>query len=320
MTIYFGGTEAEAFGNGGTSLTDSTTYTGNRYSDPWSRAALSLGSGVVAEADPGVGLTDYWIAFYFWYAFTAPSSGDQLVLYDSAGVNRFRISYTASWTIQCAYWNGSAWINIGSSYALSIASQTLGRAVLRVIPGGSGSFELWINGTSVLTGSASMSAFTDLRKAVIHRAGGVNSEIQIADESLVAHRLRTIPATANGADTGGIGAISAINEVPINDTNYLEFTAAGNRRSWVNSNPGVSGTIRALIVTCRAMRVDATGPQKIKPYVLISGTRYYGTTFTLTTSFAPYFYIWETNPATGSPWTDAEINNTAIQKGWEAVA
>jgi len=317
MTFYYLATEAEAQIQSTGAVAETTS--GTTYDSSWSRAALSESGGNDSTSDPGVAIADYWASFLYQFG-SSPGTGQPWQFADNAGTQMFRANLVGTRTVQFQYWNGSAWTNIGSTYAFASSSVNY-RCDLHVVPGASGSFEFYVNGVSVLTGSASMTAFASLRKFRHGPLGSTQyiSEIVIASESTVAHRVKTVPPTANGTDTDGTGAITTINEAVMSTATYLELSTAGHKRSWVNANPSLTGNIRAVSVTAYAMRVDATGPQKIKPYVLISGTRYYGTTFTLTTGFLPYQYVWELNPATGVAWTAANVNSTAFEKGWEAV-
>lgn len=54
---------------------------------------------------------------------------------------------------------------------------------------------------------------------------------------------------------------------------------------------------------------DNSDPRSIVPVLKIGGNIYYGNTYTLTTSFQTFDYVWPTNPATGLAWTLADVNS-----------
>lgn len=321
MTIYFQATERESFKvTPGTGNAIEVT-TASTFDSAYSRASLNITNSAVAERDWGTSLTsEIW--FHCLFRPTNVGTGQAiLTLLDSSGNAFVRITLPSNGLLQAQYWNGSAWTNIGSTWAFTLNTNYY--LDVHVTLGASGGVEIFWNGSLVTSGSASLTAYSNLRTFQLRsNTASVStfwSQIQVADVSTVNHSIATfVPSTA-GTDTDGTGTNANMTEAVTSDATYVELTAAGQKRSGKNSARAYTGTVRGVTVGGRLMRVDATGPQKAKPYVLISGTRYYGTTYTLTTGFADYSYTWQTNPATGVEWTASDINDADLEMGWEAV-
>ena len=78
-----------------------------------------------------------------------------------------------------------------------------------------------------------------------------------------------------------------------------------------------SGTINYVKVYAVATREAHGGSPQSSLYIHIktNGVEYNGTQDTLTTSYLPYSYQWNTNPQTGNPWTWGEIDALQIGVG-----
>lgn len=335
MTIIFQGNEREALSNVFTTGGSANDVAG-RFDAAYSNAACEIVTPAYIEVDAGSGLSPIFCSSAY-HVFgsggnTNPGTAETIKWLDSSAVGWLRMRMpTTSGIIVIELWNGSTWNVIATSVGTSAASGQWA-AVITGIGTTNGTITLWRSGVQMAEALAQdFSAFADLRYIRYSSMGQAGTrtgwtEHQIADTSLVNHRLKTVVATSGGTDnTDGTGAYTTIDESTQNgstmDTDYIEFTAAGQKRSFKGAARTLAQpSYKGVTVTGRLMRVDATGPQKAKPYLLISGTRYYGTTFNLTTSFANYQYTWLTNPATSSPWTASDVNSANLEWGWETVA
>lgn len=324
MTIYFQGTERETYqvvAGTGNAIESTTAGTFNA---TFCRASLTITGTAYAQRDFQTSVTSELWFHAQWRTNNAGTGQPVLIFLDSGGNQFLRLNVPSNSTFQMQYWNGAAWTNIGASWAW--ANNTLYTLDIKITLGASGGVEIYWNNSLQTSGSAALNAYANLRsfRLLSNATGaGVNvywSQMQIADVSTLNHNIPTfVPSTA-GTDTGGTGTNADITETVTSDATFVEFTTAGQKRSGKNAARTYTGTVKGVTVSGRLMRVDATGPQQAKPYVLIGGTRYYGTTYALTTAFADYSYTWQTNPATGVAWLVSEINDANLEIGWEAVA
>lgn len=315
MTVYFQGSEGENFNAVG------SNDTSGDHDTVWSRQALN-GS---KRAYTGAAITDFWVRTNARNTTTILGNNHVwATIYDLAGTARIRWRGTSNnvWAIE--YWNGSSWVATGCSGTGIWNTQV---EIVCHIDITTGTVETWNNGTlqGSVTGVPLSTYFADLSSVLFSQPTGnfYVSQVIIADESLLLWNLASAWPIANGTDTDGVGDYTNVDENGVSDTDYNSFTAAGEKRSYTLSTTNrnnISRYAKAVTAACRAMRLDNTGPQQIRPYLLIGGTRYYGTTFMLTTGWDAYHYTWRDNPATGLAWEIAEVEDTALEVGWEAVA
>lgn len=313
MTVYFQGGEQDTFFNpvGGVD-------TSGQHDATWARISVTGNN----TCRTGVAITDFWCMMSVGnYTTILANNHVWFTVYDLAGNARIRARGYANNAYYIEYWNGSAWVQSG--VAGGAVWSTITQMVLHVSIA-TGTIEWWQNGT--LMGSVTglnLSSITDLSTLALQDPVGAwyYSQVVIADESLLLWNVKTAWPTANGADVDGTGDYTVVDENALSDTDYLTFTTAGQKRSYqVSSRAAITRYPKAVTAACRAMRLDDTGPQQIRPYVLIGGTRYYGTTVTLTTGWNVYQYTWRENPATSLAWTIADVTSATLEYGWEAVA
>lgn len=134
-------------------------------------------------------------------------------------------------------------------------------------------------------------------------------------------RVEHLPATAQGAHndwvrTGGSSALDAMSSVD-GDTSYLRSEVLGQQESFALADlASSSGTVAGVCVNVVAKK-ETTNPVKIQGIARINATDYLST---LKGSPAQSGYygcqaIFEVNPATGAPWTAAEVN--ALEAGFQ---
>lgn len=298
-----------------------------------SNACFRLGSAEYVEGDAGAaGIVEMAATHFHGSDGTGFSVGtaEYIKFYDSSHVAWLRVRMpTTVGTMVAEMWNGSAWTVLGSgSIDQSQIKNTHCNCYVKGVGTAAGSIRLQYNGVTVfdLTGQ-NFAGFADLRYVRWSAIGTDSSrhdasQFQIGSETAVGRNSKTVAANANGTDaTDGSGTYTDVNETGLNDSTFIELTAAGQKRSIkAAARTLAQPTCKGVTVTGRLMRVDATGPQQAKPYLLIGGTRYYGTTFALTTGFINYQYTWLVNPATAAAWTMSDINAATLEWGWEAVA
>lgn len=319
MAHLYSASETEVLTQGGSAFY-STTPSG-AFDSGYARAPIRLDANSATTWDSAAFAqqTTYW---HHMTAYVSGSgTGTALTLYNNSGTAVFRLQSTAGGTMQVQYWNGSAWTQIGSNWSYSASTKyTLD---LKVICGGSGSMEFYVDNTLVTSGSASMSSVTDIAKFRLGNYAATNqqtyySEVFSRTTATVGCRLESEPPTSAGTDTDGTGAYTDIDEYDRNDGDSKVLPSSGNKASFKSAarTQGGIGTALAVTVTARA---STDSGQSIKFYLLISGTRYYSGSIALTASLLPYQYTWETNPATSSPWVLADAQSANLEWGYEVV-
>jgi hypothetical protein len=325
--LLFQGSESESFtlNVGAGSITESSDAAAIEaaYSRRGTQVGGSSSTYIIANAESA--LDDGWFHCVNRYSGTTGGpTGSLIELMDSSDNTLVRLGFTSANNMALQYWNGSAYVTVGLTTVHNGAARR--RFDIRFRKHAStGLVEWYIDNTLFSTsGDIDLSAFGDVVKAKMWRAGGsgstIYSQVSFSDENPISTNVWTAPAAADGTDNSdGSGTYVDINETPLSDANYIELSANGEHRSFVSGARTTTDTIRGVTVTARALTVDGTGPQNFKLYLLIGGVRYYSTTFALTNGMVPYTYTWILNPATGLAWTNSEANDSTLEWGFEAV-
>lgn len=322
MTVYFAGTEREALQQGAAG-----TYSEDADTDDM-RAAYSRASSKMSGTSEYVcNFSDDLSELFFHCVVartgTGAGDGDWIEFRDSSNDVLVRLrSVSQNFTLQ--YWNGSAYVDVGSGVVLATGAERFVFTVHIKKHASAGVVEWWNAGVLVdTTGDIALTSYGDINNVRLSRSTISNnfySEIVVADESVTDWGCLTVPPSANGTDTDGTGAVGDVNELNMSTATYLEFDTAAQKRSFIHAAIAVENYVKGVGVACCARRVDGSGPQQIRPYLIIGGVRYYGSTFALTTGFLNYQYVWSVNPDTGVAWITDDVNDSGFEMGWEAVA
>ena len=302
-----------------------TTGTGRFEGSFGIRSAFAIGivaTDRIALENLGA-FTTFWHRFFYYSGTSTGRSGRTLAEYcNNAGTPVFRLQFTSTTDLQAQYWNGSAWTNIGS--AVSIAVDGLVRPFdLKIVCGGSGSFELYRDGTTlVASGSASMTAVTDIDEIRHYSTNSNNplsttvAEIIWGDGPTIGHRYAIAAPTGNGTDTAGSGAFGDVDEAVTDDGDFTTLTSNGDAETFTHGTMTLpSGTVKAVQVEMR-VKSNAGGAQNVKARLRIGGTAYdQASNYSgIGVAYSGYRAHWATNPA-GGAWTQATASQTSNEFG-----
>lgn len=269
------------------------------------------------------------------------SSGSWLVWEDDAGNDVMRLRCNASSTQVFEYWNGAAWISLGS---IDTPYGVDRRIVVDFAGVGTAAGELTCRVTNynadasyetlVGTGLDLSSRGNISRMRFADGQSGSNnyvsySEMFLADgsaASLFIYGFNTSNIVAGTDQTQASGTVTAVDEVSGSpDADWLSLSSSGQRFSAKAATAISYGirTVQAVGFGAR-LRCGATGVNQVKAYLKISGTRYYwgggtGTIITLGTDYKGHHFDWPLNPATGAAWTAAEAETLTTEYGIEVV-
>src|SRR3990167_7392926 len=262
---------------------------------------------------------------------TSYTSGNTLTewLNDSA-TPVLRQQGTAANEITFQYWNGSTWSAVGS--AIAVNSSALRFSIEYSGMGGASgalSFHCEVDGGSSLgTQSATgldLTSATNIAqvKHYSHTLTNINTVSEGFIKDGVGHTtyVHFCRPTSNGTDVDGTGAYTDVDDLNTTtpDNDIISLSASTDNRSVKGAaRATLSRQIKGVTVLAR-MRCGASGPTQAKLYLLISATRYYSGTFTLSTSFDDYQYTWEQDPSTATDWTNSAAEAATLEWGVEVV-
>jgi hypothetical protein len=317
--ILFAGGEREALAQGPVG-----TYAESAYATATGRAQSSnTGTGSYYDFPFSEAVSEVWLHFGRMYnGFDDGINQPPIEFRDAGGNVIARLRNVAASQYGLEYWNGAAFVLLGGTKPFAGNVRHIYDVRIKK-HATDGAIEWYFDG--VLMGAATgiaLSSFGDISYVRCQHNGGTNFywSVIASTERTLDWQLWVAPPTANGTDTDGTGVVGDVNELNLNTATFVELAVAGEKRSFVHTALTTSNFIKGVAVASVARRVDGTGPQQIRPYVIIGGVRYYGTTYALTVSFARYEHVWQLSPASGTDWTTAEVNAAGFEMGWEAVA
>lgn len=133
--------------------------------------------------------------------------------------------------------------------------------------------------------------------------------VSLIGASIVFASTQTRPITAEGTYTGGTysggGTYANLNSDD-GDVSYIYHSATYAIHSWQFQDFLATDSINSVTVYSKARTTGAAA--SVKEFAYVGGNFYWGTNHSLTATYTTYSSVWATNPATGNPWTMAEVN------------
>lgn len=285
------------------------------------------GQAQTARTSGGTGCTRSYPSF---------ASGNNLASWkNAAGTEVLRIRSTAALTVQLQYWDGAAWPAVGAAIVMTTAIDYRHMVDFAGMGGASGTltYRIVADATETLQGTSTASGLnltsaTDIARMRVYSAAGSTSawlfgEFFIKDGSALSAYVYSNKPTSNGTDaTDGTGTFTDVDDTSTSmDTDFVSLPTSGNKRSFKAAARATGGrSIKGVSVSMR-LRCGASGPTQVKPYLLISGVRYYhaSSPVTLTTTISVYVFTWELDPSTTAVWTNAAAESANLEFGYEVV-
>ncbi|MBK3745238.1 hypothetical protein G3A39_39325 [Paraburkholderia aspalathi] len=311
MAILFSAVDVTAYYTSG--LTETTSNT-NRPPNGVGRSSI-----VVAIQSPTYGFEIKPKASSFWlHAWRSMSNGGNgivhLTLYDEFGNECLRLRRIGNggslWRFEKLI--SSTWTLIGDEF-LWIAS-TVGDSVAQTNdyqfrPDG---ISVYANGNVVIEVNVDMSWLPQISRISF----GANSalyvlymaQVIVADESTLGWQLCELTPTSIGETSEFIGTVADINEAAINDTTFIHSDIPAKSTFKTTLQPIPSGLeIKGVGASVRARRSES-GPQSVAPVIRVAGVDHVGEPrVNPDMAFHGQLHVWENNPDTSAPWTDADL-------------
>ena len=340
MTIYFAGTEPEAF----TSFIQDPDYistTGNYHDPDYSRCGLSgyMNSLITIDlAGVGTGLSEGWVQSRIHTTPSLISSGypvvaimdasDQILAEvitksDSGTKNSVLRYYTAAATR----------VEVNPQVPVSPSGSAVGTFITLYwkIVGTSLTLTWYVN--SVLAATVTVTvAFVSGKLVKKCGWGGTghstalyrmyHSEMVVSSEDPRGYRVATLTPNSLGTKDEWTGNYADIDDLGVTfDADYIYTDAINKIESFGLTNLSATAQnmdVVAAVVSARARR-GVTGPQNIKPFIRTNSTDYEGATYPTVpatfTNLPPV--VMAVNPVTGNPWTITEIQD--LEAGFKSL-
>lgn len=291
--------------------------------------------------DPGTTLNLTLTAQQTWFA------GFALYYPGGAGTSSNFFSFRDSTTVQAGLritGSGQLIVYNGTATALATSTNTLAADTWRYIEFGvhiadsTGTYEVRVDGTPWLTGTGAdtkAGTVTTADNFLWQRVGG-NGATAIDDVYIVDTqtggtttfigdcRVATVFPASDGTLTDftlstGTTAWSLVDESPApNTTDFVSSTTTNHQHSFNMADLPTDGTIKGVFLTAYASKSDA-GTNTMACIVTQTGTTSVGTNVDISTTWTYGLrQLYETNPVTGSAWTQSDIETDA-QFGFKLI-
>lgn len=256
-----------------------------------------------------------WFHYEMWMPAGAGTSNLSFVALNGTA-NGYRLLHSgAMTTVQFQYWNGSAWTSLGSTF--SISGSTLFRVDIKIVL--NTSYEIYVNGTSIQSGSGMSGAPTTITKARFFSPPNTDtfySQVMIADFDT--RDSRWAPLDLNGdsaALTDGTGSYTDIDETVLDESTSVKLTTSGDQRGFTHATfTSPTGYMPAAVVVNARGRINGSGPSDgiVGLYDVTGAAANSGSALGYNTGYEPRGEMWEQDPQAAADWTDAAINDIEI--------
>lgn len=198
-----------------------------------------------------------------------------------------------------------------------------------LVAGGSGSLTVLSAGTQVFTSSGlNHSGFAGVTQIKAYSYGsdlsGLSgaaywSQIICDTVSHVGDHLYTLPLNANSAvNLGWTGSVTDINEVVLNDANFVSAATAALVSTYLAAGFSLSGlNVLGIGVAARA-KTTGGGPQNLDLALRVAGANFFSGNIGLNAGYQACFNSWVNNPATSATWLAAAAQ--AVEGGQKSIA
>jgi len=189
-----------------------------------------------------------------------------------------------------------------------------------------GVFRLWINSRLALDLNNVQTAVSVNTADRIYGDVGVYDDLWITTGELLGdikvHHLvpnSTVSASWSRYPSSLTANHEAVDELnPNDDTDYVYTSTAGATDVYEFTDlPATASAVRAVGIHTMARKDDA-GSRSMRSFLRIGATNYPGATVNLPDSYAWIKDYWLQNPATGTDWTVADVNN--LRAGVELIS
>lgn len=281
-----------------------------------------------AQIDLATALAELWLSFEV-YSSNLATQFPYLEFYNTAYSTTqplFTLRWTGTGPISFQYWNGTAMVTSGTLPASFIEAETHRFDVRVKLADVGGIFEVVrdrvTTATMTQTDTIQTAATTIDRIRLSGPGSGSDTywhNIFVADEDTKPYEMYSARVTGAGALAQWTGAVGNINENGFNDTTTLSAGAADLTSTFTLETIPTKFThykVASVFLGGRAQG-GVADPTTFDAAARVGGTVYQQTLLrALGPSFGPFIAKWAVNPATGLPWTIAEIG--ASQFGFKS--
>ena len=267
--------------------------------------------------------SELYVAFLFY-----PSVSGRIFSFYNSGtkLGYISLSSTSGGNIQ-AYKGPSTLLATGTAM---INGSTWYLIEIHYIPATSGGvFQVKVNGISDISYSGSTTpAATTINQIMLSEDGnnwgsGYYDNIIVDDANWIGNtRIQAIQVNGPGGFTQFTPSAGAnwqnVEEIPYSETDYNETGVSAKVDTFTHAAlSGSPAAVKCVQVQARAKLIGNPTPTNLQLVVNSGGTAYFSGSKALALASKGVSALWATDPATGQPWTVADVN--AAEIGYKSV-
>lgn len=271
------------------------------------------------------------VGFGYRAAMTDTGANTFLTFLDTAATVQVGLRINNDGSIAVYRGGSTAATQLGSTSAAGVipANSYVYIEIKVVFHGSAGSFQVWVDGVSIISASGLDTTNTANDSADRVRFGNTNTSAKVDDVYIddatehgickVEHQKPNAVGTFAEFTPSTGSNWQTVDEQPHNsDTDYNSSATAGQRDSF-NHTDLVTATGDVLAIQhIYVARKDDVGVREIAELHVQAGSEYAGDTKTLTTSYQTFLKVRELNPHTGNVYTIAELNS-GVETGYKEI-
>ncbi len=286
------------------------------------------------------GQSTAWVSarVYFGTPITGATANTFFGLVDSSGVLRIGFSptngasVTSNFTVTKYNAAGTATVLGTSSSSFSLTPALPDKLDVNFNYSTSGSLTVYINGSQVFTyagdittdGTTSLGGYRFSGWGIASGGGSISegswSEVMCSPSSTKNFSLVTTAANAAGTLDQWTGAYTNVNGFSQNSA-VFDYTASANQVQRYKMSGITAGAHQIVTVADSLICTSGGGTlTHLASVKFISGTQFFSSQKSLPASFAELMFFYDTCPSTSAQWTDAILNSTTLESGYESLA
>ena len=321
MTVFFAGTEMDAFIPVGGQVLVSTAA--SRMDTTFSRSSVKTQTRSYMEAN-FIGLTEGWLHVTVNIELLNSANQDEswIELRDS-GTGRAVLQIDSDNGVNnLEYWNGASYTEITPDVNSFLTADIVQKLDFHwKIADTDGVFELFIDEVlaASFTGDTLLGGFSQIDQIRLLNTSIENSSLYnvyfsetiVADVSTIGWHLKTLAPNGDGNSTTWTGTVDDIDTISFNDDTFISSGTAEEVELFTIDDLGPIFIVEAVVVSARS-KIAATGPQNLQMAIRTGGSNFFSSNVVVGTGFAGGQAVFDTNPDTGLPWTNAEVDALEI--------
>jgi hypothetical protein len=144
------------------------------------------------------------------------------------------------------------------------------------------------------------------------------SQVMVDTVSTIGRRMATGYPSGVGANTSWTGSYTEVDEIVLNDADFINSASANQLESYAITVPSLTGYVVQDVTVSTRAKCGSGGPQNMRHVLRSSSTDgLSGSDVALTVAYAPQQTTFTTDPATSAAWVNTAIS--AVQPGAKSI-